>query len=530
MWRTGSGTRLPAHKYRQPQSGRVGQEQRVPPVFDLLEGKLERLNLRIALQEWRLYAGRTEITPLRWQVEKNRLLGRSEVLEQLRYGSIASNDPLVSRRVELLRRCAEEAALEHHPSVAGRRTRLENRWTKRSSIWKGKRVGPGRLRRILQASPDREERRKAFDATQASEEPLERPLLDIVRLRNDRARSLGYRDLPEFRLRCEGFSETAFRAFTEDLLSAVRPAIRALRDHFQDVTGERGWYPWDLLAARASGGKLPLPPFDARDLVPAMLRAFQELGFSESDLAVRFGRHRTENAGITIPVDPPNDVRILTNFRPGWVAYDVAFHEFGHAVHERSVRQPSHLLRWEGYVPGLQGMVEGIGCLFEYIASAPRWLSTRPRLSKKERAGFLALLPAGQGVSVALSLVAVLAELDHYRHPNRDPRRTHAKLLREILELDAFPPYPSVNWFEIAVPTYSLVYLFARVWAAQVREAMLEECGGPLWPNVKVGPWMKENWFQHGARYDWRERVREVTGRPFSPQAFRRELKDASVD
>jgi len=45
---------------------------------------------------------------------------------------------------------------------------------------------------------------------------------------------------------------------------------------------------------------------------------------------------------------------------------------------------------------------------------------------------------------------------------------------------------------------------------------------GPFWPNPRAGPWLTEAFLRPGARHDWTDRLRDVTGAPLSGAAFAR--------
>jgi hypothetical protein len=66
------------------------------------------------------------------------------------------------------------------------------------------------------------------------------------------------------------------------------------------------------------------------------------------------------------------------------------------------------------------------------------------------------------------------------------------------------------------VQSYFLSLLFRK----QVVGALPRAANGALWPNRRAGPWLADRWFRAGSAYDWIGRVRDVTGRPFGPEAF----------
>ncbi|MCI4370217.1 MAG: hypothetical protein L3J81_02680, partial [Thermoplasmata archaeon] len=74
--------------------------------------------------------------------------------------------------------------------------------------------------------------------------------------------------------------------------------------------------------------------------------------------------------------------------------------------------------------------------------------------------------------------------------------------------------------FFVTHPVYYQSYLVSHLFRAQVSAAMRRETDGPLWPNRRAGPWLTGAFLSNGARFDWNERLRDVTGAPLSAEPF----------
>jgi hypothetical protein len=374
--------------------------------------------------------------------------------------------------------------------------------------------------RTVREDPNPANRRRAYYALEPLYRPMEGALRDLIRIRNERARALGYRTFAELRLRHEGFTPAQIEALGEVVTRHAHPYLHAMRDRTRSGTKTSGWYPWDPHYERHRRASLPVGSFPMRSMLPTILRAVKEWGFPTERMRFRVVFHDLTAGGLTLAPDPPLDVRILVHPQPGWHAYRVMFHEVGHAVHSASIRSPRHLLRWHENVPGFGGFHEGIGSLFEGVAKNERWLSDQKGISREQARSFAAARRDDELAEAASLTHWIRIEQALYRDPDRDPMPGAYRFERRLFGYDEYPARTFVDSFYIDLPSYAPNYLLAKLFHHQLASTLRERFGEPLWPNRRVGPWLTRNWFAPGSLYDWVPRIRELTGRPFGARAF----------
>jgi len=467
------------------------------------------------LAEWEMFAGQTPNRARDPGLARARFLSTPGLREWARKGQERSTTLSSHRRFELLGRMALEAELEHHPTIARARSALQRQLLHYRPPWKGRRVSPSYLGERLLHESLRSAREAAYYAAERFHAGLEARVRALIGMRNQRAKELGFRDYPEARLSLEGLSAARLRAMMEPFPGRLRPELLALRDRFQDQTRLRGWFPWD--AAYYAGMEDPALPrkFPAREVIRAVLQGVRKWGFRDDVLRFRLTRHDTEIVGIEFPVDPPRDVRVIFYPRAGALHYGILFHEVGHAVHARSVRAPTHLLRCHEFAASFAGFNEGVGGIFEDIPSTEGWLKNRGFLPRQVEA-IRERSRAGRALRVVELVGEIRDELRLYERPEAPLREERARYLRHFVGYDAYDPPSWVDSFLVAPPVHRQSYFLAFLFGAQVMRTALSTVGGELWPNARLGPWLTRTWFRPGARYDWLPRVREVTGRPLS--------------
>ncbi len=474
------------------------------------------------LAEWSTYTGRALRSVERAHLARSGLLTDSGLRSFLERAPERPVPVVLGRRLELLRRAALEAQVEHAPEVVRLRARLEATIVRSRPILCHRRVDRATISEILRNDPDPTTRRLAYYAEEDILRPLEDEVRELIHRRNDAARLLGIASFPEMRLGFEGLSVARLRELSDAATAGAAARIRRFRDNFTRAERHAEWHPWDLAYARERTGRLPEPSFPSDRMVPAVEHALRSWGFPRSRLRFRVVRRDLPFGGLTIVPSAPHDVRVLVPPKGGWTYYMVLFHEFGHAVHARSIRQPTHLLR--ALDPGYSAFHEGIADLFEEIASTVEWLAGRPGIGRDPARRFR----EGRAVENLLRAVgtatAVESEIDLYRHPDRDWTALHQRRLKRVFGFADYPPRSFVDSFYVTHPVYLQSYFLALLFRKQVREAMLHEVGAPFWPNLRIGGWLTERFFRPGARYDWIPRVAEVTGHPFGPSAFLRSV------
>jgi hypothetical protein len=491
---------------------------------DDIELRLGPLDRRILLLEWRRTMGRAaDDGPV--QARRRRLLSPPEVLDRIRTYRSTSLPTLLDRRLAILERATLQCRIEQAPEIVARRSVLERRIAAFRPRWRGRSVGRAVVWRAVRTKVGRADRERAYRAEEPLYRPMEADLIQLAALRNDRARSLGFRSYPDYRLRLEGLSVPRLRALIEDALRYVPAEMRRLRDEFHERTGERGWYPWDVEFADHTELGLPESIFPGRTMVDEVLRAVRRWGFPSSAFRIRVDRHDLASGGMCLAPDPPRDVRIVVHPSGGLSSYRALFHEVGHALSSRSIRQPTHLLRWHEHLPGFAGLMEGEGRFFEQIATSEAWLRTRPALAPALRARAVERFRRFPLRAMAFLGSWVLPELELYEGRGRDLATVQKNTLRRVFGFDDFEPFSFADSFSVEIPVYSASYILAELLRPQLAAAVLDEVGGPVWPNPRIGPWLIRRWFRDGSSYDWWDRVREVTGTPFGARAFNEEMR-----
>ena len=140
-------------------------------------------------------------------------------------------DPLLARQLTLLLNAYRGQQLE--PATIARLVRMEKRLESRFNAFRaeldGRPVPDNDLRRVLIESDDSAARRGAWEAAKQVGAEVAPDLLELVRLRNEAARSLGFENFYTMRLTLDEQDEGELFGLLDELERGTRPLFEGYK-------------------------------------------------------------------------------------------------------------------------------------------------------------------------------------------------------------------------------------------------------------------------------------------------------------
>ena len=252
------------------------------------------------------------------------------------------------------------------------------------------------IKEILRASEDVAERREAWEASKTIGAAVADDVRELARLRNEAARSLGYRDWFALAVATSEMDESRLfatldecDALTAEPFAAWKAATDArLAERFGcGVSDLAPWHYEDpfFQEVPAAGGVDLTHVFGEADVVALARETFDGIGLEtgaileRSDLYPRDGKCQH---AFCIDIDREGDVRVLANVAPDRYWADTMLHELGHGAFDLGI---DRTLPWL-----LRGchltVTEGIAILMGRLAQDAGWLR-RGRGRRRRRGG-----------------------------------------------------------------------------------------------------------------------------------------------
>ena len=537
-----------------PSSG--SREAQVAEFLDRLVAELQPLELEHNREYWLLAttgAKQHLEATTRLDSQMRLIFARREPFEFLTAilaaGALA--DPLLERQARLLHAGfrARQLPVELIQKQVALEKQLEARFSTYRAQLDGEGVPDNRIREVLTSSNDAGLRQRAYEASKQIGGLVEPQLLELVTLRNEGARALGFDNYYSMSLELDELDEAELFTLLDELERGTQPLwdaykagldARLAKRHGVTVADLRPWHYEDPFFQEAPAAEVDLDPYYAKaDLEGLTERFFAASGFEIADLlklADLYERPNKNQHAFCMSIDRAGEIRVLCNNRSDERWMGTMLHEYGHAVYDKYVdRSLPWLLRSHAHILA----TEASAMIFGRLAKNPVWMRRYTGAEPAELAKVAE--PAARAVREQLlvaarwEMVMIHMERALYRDPSQDLRTLWWDLVERLQGVTRPEGRHEPDWaakihFSIA-PVYYHNYLLGEMLASQLQDHVLNNVlggGSDRWErfvgDTAVGEFFKTQVYAPGRRWNWRELVTHATGSPLSPQPFLDEL------
>ena len=405
------------------------------------------------------------------------------------------------------------------------------------------------VRKILKTSTLSERRKEVWEAAKQLGKKVEPGLKNLVKLRNQAAKKLGFANYHAMQLFLREQNG-------DDLIKLFDRLDELTREPFRQAKAEI-----DVELAKACSVKIEeLMPWHYHDQffqeVPAVFKADLDKIYKDQDI---IALSREFYRGIDLPIDlviektgndfkprkgknqhafstditrDGKDVRVLANIEPNEQWMSTMLHEFGHSVYS-SINIPdklTYVLRTESHIL----TTEGVAMMFEKMSKRRAWLEQMgvkvddPKAFDQAGAKMLRyqLLIFSRWCQVMLRF-----EKGMYENPQQDLNRLWWDMVEKYQGLRRPPgrnaPDYGAKYHIVGAPVYYHNYMMGELFASQVHHTIARKLYTGADPksvvyvgNKEVGAFMRRYVFEPGATMTWNELTRNATGADLNPEAF----------
>lgn len=404
----------------------------------------------------------------------------------------------------------------------------------------GKKLSENDVRDILKSENDPQKRKKAWEASKQIGEILAPQILDLVRLRNQAARTLGYSDYFQMQLDLQEVDPKWLLKTLEELsqksekayASVLHEIERRQSERFDVPISELGPWAWSEPFCQED----PLDTHeldqlvDGVDIAKASASFYHKMGvdvgpiLARSDMYERPGKNQH---AFCMHLDRSGDVRTLNNVTPSIKWLETVLHELGHAIYELGfdaklpwlLREPPHMIPTEAMALIAGRQAYRYGALAHLVGPQKEPLRKKADQSLRRR----------QLIFSRWVLVMTAFESELYRDPAQDLNRLWWNCVEKYQLLHA-PKNRQGKWdwaakYHIGLaPVYYFSYLLGEMFASAIQESLVKECGATDLNNPKAGQFLQQKLFHPGNRMCWSELVKHVTGKALTPDAWIKEF------
>ena len=427
-----------------------------------------------------------------------------------------------------------------------RESQVENKFSVFRGKIDGKKVSRNQILTVLKNETDPIKRQKSWEASKMVGAEVAADLIELVKLRNQAAKKLGFDNYHVMSLTLNEQDETELLSIFDNLAELTEAPFLELKSELDQILAKRSgtipamlrpWHYNDPFFQEAPMiFEIDLDQYYAKHDVKQLTEKFYTgIGlpvdsiFAHSDIYEKEGKN--PHAFCT-DIDRAGDVRVLMNLKNdvGWM--ETSLHEMGHGVYDRYMnfnlpfilREPAHAFT-----------TEAIAMFFGRLARNPYWMKTMLELSEQETEQIAATVKKSlrmqQLIFSRWCQVMLRFERALYANPEQDLN----KLWWDLVEKYQFisrpanrnqPDWASKIHFTIA-PVYYQNYMLGELMASQLHAYLVQNVlkletdqGVSYVGSAETGQFLKEYIFQPGNKLMWNDLLRYSTGEPLNPKYF----------
>lgn len=461
-------------------------------------------------------------------------------------------DPLLKRQIGIayLSFLGNQVDPKLIASILERETALDQKFNTYRVDVGGRQLSDNQVDSILRYSSSSSELESVWKASRRIGQEVRSQVIELAKLRNEVAHTLGFADFFEMHLRLAEQEPAEVIAVFDELDILTREPFRKLKSEIDSALAKKhGFAPDQLRPWHYQNRFFQEAPriyevnldsyFQGKDPVNLSRLYFAGIGLpvdsilARSDLYERPGKYQHAQC---MDIDREGDVRIICNVRPDYYWMNTMLHELGHAVYDYYYDDS---LPWflRGAAHSLT--TEAVANFFGRLASNPRWLVQSAGVSK-EAADSIAgdcrrTLRLEQLVFSRWAQVVVRFERAMYANPDQDLNALWYALVEKYQALPPLSGRTEPDWaakIHIALyPAYYHNYVLGELLASQFAATIGKDVfgtGNPLEVgfsgDTAIGAWLKERVFVPGSRYRWEEMVERATGEKLTAKYFARQF------
>jgi len=532
-------------------TGNSEVEHALRTTLEAIDANFEPLRIKKSEAEWQVSISDTAEN--RKAVEETKLDYRLALANRELFNELTAHMNDAGVQDLLLRRWAGMIRLEMAPfllpgdvvrDIVSREAVLDNKISEFEMQLDGETVKMDQLNAILADNSDMALREKAWAASKEVGKTISDNIRELVRARNVAARSIGFPDYYRMNVEIQEIDEARlfsslgnYATMTEELYRRMKARMdQLMADHFRiDAIDLAPWH-----YSETNFQKVPPvfgvdinPIFQGRSTIDWIKEYFASIGLPIDGLMEKgdfFARDGKRENSFMMNIDRADDIRTFLNIKDNPDCAEKAVHQFGKAVYQQyidqslptSLKRAAHPALTEGIASFLSRQVTDIEWMIDSFGLTGAQIREMENPLKEERQFQIM-------VNSRWNLVMIHFERGLYRDPDQDQQGRwwdlveRFQLVRRPKDRKEDQDWASIMNFS-REPVYYHNYMLGEWLASHLHYKLQDDfkLKDPIvWrDNERVGEWLKENIFKHGALWEMTELIRNAMGGTHTPDFF----------
>jgi peptidyl-dipeptidase A len=430
---------------------------------------------------------------------------------------------------------------------------LEQKYAAFRATYKGKQISDNDVETVLKTSVNNKDLEEVWKAHKEIGNAVSKDVIDLIKLRNIVAKSLGFDNYHSMSLELSGQNPEEISALFDELDSLTSGSFVKLKNEMDSVFAKKygikkeelmPWHYQDRFFQEAP----QLYPVDldnyykGKSLEELTKNYYASIGLDISNILANsdlYEKPLKNQHAYCIDINGEGDVRVLCNIKDNEKWMGTMLHEFGHGVYSLGHDNPNnpYFLRNAAHT----FTTEAVAMLFGRLSRNPEWLKQNAGISSEEESKIaddcFKALRLQQLVFSRWTQVMYRFEKAMYEDPDRDLNTLWWDMVEKYQLLKRPEGRNSPDWaskIHLALyPCYYHNYQLGELFASQMHYYIVTNItksgnfkSDSYTGNKEVGQWISEKVFKPGMRYEWNDMIEKATGEKLTAKYFAKQFVD----
>jgi peptidyl-dipeptidase A len=414
----------------------------------------------------------------------------------------------------------------------------------------GKEMSDSEVRKVLKDSKSSEKRQAVWEANKEVGKVVEPDLKELVKLRNQAATQLGFKNYHQLKLFLNEQNTGDLLKLFDDLDALTKGPFAGAKAEIDaklaadcgvKLADLRPWHyhdPFFQESPAVFASNLDAP-YEKADILKLCREFYAGIGLPIDDVLARSDLYEKKGKSphaFCTDIDREGDVRVLANIVANELWMGTMLHELGHSVYS-SKNIPARLpytLRTEAHIL----TTEGVAMMFEKFSKSRQWLAKMGvEVADKDFDATAAKVRRNQLLIFSRWCQVMLRfEKSMYENPDQDLNKLWWDLVEKYQQVKRpdgrnAPDYGSKIHIVVA-PVYYHNYMMGQLFASQLHHTIVREVLKQDNPdtaiyvgNKAVGQFMKTKVFEPGRTLPWNGLTKNATGKELEAKAFAQDFQ-----
>jgi len=451
-------------------------------------------------------------------------------------------DEIIARQIKLLydTYLSYQGDFSLMEEITKKTSAVEHKFNTWRGEFEGKQLSDNELKEILTTETNNERIQAVWEANKSKGSLVAKEVVEIVKLRNTLAKSLGFRDYYEFSLEIAEQKEKEIEKIFSELAELTKDPFKELKEEIDSVLSKRykitkeelgPWHYGDFYFQEGPQiYEINLDNYYKENIVEKAEEYYSSLGLEVKDILQRSSLYEQPNKyqhAYCIDIDRKGDVRTMQNLKNNQKWMETLLHELGHGVYNKYVDSSlPFLLRNQAHIFTTEAIAMLFGRKAINAEFVKNYCDVKEEQANKIKEIAKKSLKLRQLVFARWVQVMFHFERELYKNPDQDLNKLWWDLKKEyqLLSFGRDEPDWAAKIHLVSNPVYYHNYMLGELLASQLHNLITKKFtnnpDSDYTDKKEVGKYLINHIFKPGARYRWDKMIELATGEPLNPKYF----------